>query len=128
MTLPAKPVAIQFAKAGNLYRLDVCVSPLIAREIPQVVEIFTAQWAKPVEVERAKVKGAQALALSAEHELRAGERAADIARTLSYAIWKKLDRYVKVTVEATYLGESQDGHYEFGEVAYTEAFGARFEN
>ncbi len=128
MSLPAKPVAIQFAKAGNLYRMDVCVSPLIAREIPQVVEVFTAHWAKPEEVERAKVHDAQALTLSAEHELRAGERASDVARTLSYAIWKKLDRYVKVTIEATYLGESQDGHFEFGEVAYTEAFGARFEN
>lgn len=128
MSLPAKPITVQFAKAGNLYRLDVCISPLIAREIPQVVETFTAHWAKPEEVERAKVNSAQALTLSAEHELRAGERAADIARTLTYAIWKKLDRYVKVTIEATYLGESQDGHYEFGEVAYTEAFGARFEN
>jgi hypothetical protein len=128
MNQPSKPIAVQFAKAGNLYRLDVCVSPLIPREIPQVVEIFTAHWAKPVEVERAKVHGAQALALSAEHELRAGERTADIARILTYAIWKKLDRYVKVTIEATYLGDSHDGHFEFGEVAYTEAFGARFES
>ena len=49
---PAKPIAVQFAKAGNLYRLDVCVSPLLAREIPQVVEVFTAHWAKPEEVEK----------------------------------------------------------------------------
>jgi hypothetical protein len=125
---PARPVTIQFAKAGNRYRLDVCVSPLIAREIPHVVEIFTAHWTKPEEVERATVRGAQAITLTAEHELRAGERAEGIARTLTYAIWKKLDRYVKVSVEATYLGDAHDGHFEYGEAAYTEAFGARFEN
>ena len=53
---------------------------------------------------------------------------ANIARTLTYAIWQKLDRYVKVTVEATYLGETPDDHFEFGESAYADAFGARFEH
>ena len=43
-------------------------------------------------------------------------------------IWQKLDRYVKVTVVATYLGETPDAHFEYGESAYAEAFGARFEN
>lgn len=122
------PVRVQFARAGNLYRLDVSVSPLLPREIPPVVEVFTANWAKPEEVERARVNDATAIILSADHEIRAGERPADIARTLTYAIWQKLDRYVKVTVEATYLGESHDAHFEYGETAYAEAFGARFEN
>lgn len=122
------PVRVQFAKAGNLFRLDVSTSPLLPREVPPVVEVFTAHWAKPQEVERARVGDAMALRLSAEHEIRAGERPADIARTLTYAIWQKLDRYVKVTVEATYLGETPDAHFEYGESAYAEAFGARFEN
>ena len=122
------PVHVQFAKAGNLYRLDMSVSPLLPREIPPVVEVFTANWAKPEEVDRSRVADATAITLSADHEIRAGERPADIARKLTYAIWQKLDRYVKVTVEATYLGESQDAHFEYGESAYAEAFGARFEN
>lgn len=122
------PVRVQFARAGNFYRLDVSVSPLLPREIPPVVELFTANWAKPEEIERARVNDAAAIILSADHEIRAGERPADIARTLTYAIWQKLDRYVKVTVEATYLGESHDAHFEYGETAYAEAFGARFEN
>lgn len=122
------PVRVQFAKAGNLYRLDMSVSPLLPREIPPVVEVFTANWAKPEEVDRSRVADATAITLSADHEIRAGERPADIARKLTYAIWQKLDRYVKVTVEATYLGESQDAHFEYGESAYAEAFGARFEN
>jgi hypothetical protein len=122
------PVRIQFAKAGNLYRLDVSVSPLLPREVPLVVEAFTANWAKPEEVQRASVNEAIAITLSADHEIRAGERPADIARTLSYAIWQRLDRYVKITVEATYLGESPDAHFEFGEAAYSTAYGARFEN
>ena len=122
------PVRVQFAKAGILYRLDMSVSPLLPREIPPVVEVFTANWAKPEEVDRSRVADATAITLSADHEIRAGERPADIARKLTYAIWQKLDRYVKVTVEATYLGESQDAHFEYGESAYAEAFGARFEN
>ena len=122
------PVRVQFAKAGNLYRLDVSISPLLTRELPTVVEVFTTHWTKPEEVERARVHDATAITLSADHEIRAGERPSDIARTLTYAIWQKLDRYVKVTVEATYLGESHDAHFEYGESAYAEAFGARFEN
>ena len=121
-------IQVQFAKAGNLYRLEVAVSPLLPREVPCVVEVFTAHWTKPEEVDRAKVGDASALILIADHQIRAGERPGDIARTLSYAIWRKLDRYVKVTVEATYLGESPDLHFEFGECAYAEAYGARFES
>lgn len=128
MSQSTVPIHVQFAKAGSLYRLDACVSPLLPREIPLVVELFTAHWAKPEEVERAQVKGATALTLSAEQQIRAGERADGVARALTWAIWKRLDRYVKVTIEATYLGESQDQHFEYGEAAYTEAFGARFEN
>ena len=122
------PVRVQFAKAGNLFRLQVCASPLLPREIPQVVEAFTTHWCKPEEIERGKVKDAVAITLTADHEIRAGEKPADIARTLSYAIWQKLDRYVKVTVDATYLGEAPDSHFEFGESAYAGAFEARFEN
>ena len=122
------PVRVQFAKAGNLYRLDVSVSPILPREVPPVVEAFTANWTKPEEVDRAKVNDATAITLSADHEIRAGERPADIARTLTYAIWQKLDRYVKVTVEATYLGETPDAHFEYGESAYADAFEARFES
>ena len=121
-------IQVQFARAGNLYRLEVSVSPLLPREIPSVVEVFTTHWSKPEEVDRARVSDATALVLIADHEIRAGERPADIARTLSYAIWKKLDRYVKVTVEATYLGENPDSHFEFGESQYAVAFEARFEN
>jgi len=122
------PVHVQFAKAGNLYRLDVSVSPILPREVPQVMEAFTTHWTKPEEVERSKVNDATAIIMSADHEIRAGEKPADIARKLTYAIWQKLDRYVKVTVEATYLGETPDAHFEYGESAYADAFEARFES
>lgn len=121
-------IQVQFAKAGNPYRLEVSVSPLLPREVPQVVKEFTAHWTKPEEVDRVRVNDATALILIADHEILAGERPGDIARALTYSIWRKLDRYVKVTVESTYLGESPDAHFEFGETQYSEAFGARFEN
>ena len=122
------PVHVQFAKAGNLYRLDVSVSPILPREVPHVMGAFTTHWTKPEEVDRSKVSDATAITMSADHEIRAGERPADIARKLTYAIWQKLDRYVKVTVEATYLGETPDAHFEYGESAYADAFEARFES
>jgi hypothetical protein len=121
-------IRVQFAKAGNYYRLEMSVSPLLPREIPDVVEAFTGHWAKPEEIDQAKVGDASALVLVADHEIRAGERPADVARALTYAVWQKLDRYVKVTVETTYLGESPDAHFEFGESAYSDAYGARFES
>jgi hypothetical protein len=121
-------IQVQFAKPGNPYRLEVSVSPLLAREVAAVVEEFTANWTKPEEVDRAKVNDATALILTADHDIHGDQRPSDVARKLSYAIWKRLDRYVKVTVEATYLGENPDTHFEFAESQYAEAYGARFEN
>ena len=115
-------------KSGNLYRMQIAVSPLLPREISLVVEAFTKQWARPENIEKASNNEAVVLIASAEGHLRLGERPEDIARNITYAVWKVLERYVKVTVEATYLGENPNGSFEFGEKAYAEAYGARFES
>ncbi len=132
MTQPLAPIRVQFAKAGNYYRLEASVSRILPRELPLVVAAFTESWTKPEEVERVLLGAASgealAITLMADHEIPLSERPADVARRLSYAIWQKLDRYVKVTVETTYLGESPDAHFEYGESQYADAFGARFEN
>lgn len=138
MTNPLAPIKVQFARAGNYYRLEASISRLLPRELPTVVAAYTTHWSKPEEIERlslaaANKRGMQtddktiAVTLIADHEITAGERPADIARKLSYAIWQALDRYVMVTIETTYLGESPDAHFEYGETQYAEAFGARFE-
>lgn len=115
-------------KSGNLYRVQIAVSPLLPREMGPVIEAFTRHWAKPEDVERAHNKEAGVLILSSEGHLRLGEKSEDIARNITWAIWKALDRYVKVTVEAVYIGDPLQSSFEFGEQAYSEAFGARFEN
>jgi hypothetical protein len=115
-------------KSGNLYRMQIAVSPLLPREISLVVEAFAKQWARPENIEKASNSEAVVLIAAAEAHLRLGERPEDIARNITYAIWKVLERYVKVTVEATYLGENPNGSFEFGEKAYAEAYGARFES
>ncbi len=115
-------------KSGNLYRMQIAVSPLLPREISLVVEAFAKHWARPENVEKASNNEAVVLIAAAEAHLRLGERPEDIARNITYAIWKVLERYVKVTVEATYLGENPNGSFEFGEKAYAEAYGARFES
>ena len=115
-------------KSTNLYRMQIAVSPLLPREMTMVIEAFAKQWARPEDIERASNGEAAVLIASAEGHLRLGERPEDIARNITYAIWKTLDRYVKVTVDATYLGETPNGIYEFSEDAYAVAYGARFES
>jgi hypothetical protein len=132
MTQPLAPIRVQFAKAGNYYRLEATISRLLPREVPEVIAAFTGVWTKPEEIESVAV-GSQAgealiVTLIADHEIRMSERPADIARALTYAVWQRLDRYTKITVETTYLGESPDTHFEFGEEQYASAYGARFEH
>ena len=121
------PIRVQFAGSGNYYRLTVSVSPLLPREIPQVLATFSIAWAKPEEQERTDLGDAVALTLTADREVLTGERLPEIIRGLTYDVWQRLDRYVKVTVEATYLGTSPDIYYEYGEAQYSAAYGARFE-
>ena len=116
------------AKTGQLYRMQIAVSPLLPREIPLVIDAFTKQWARPEVIEKANNLDAFVLIAAGEGHLRLGERLEEIARNITYAVWKTLDRYVKVTIEATYLGENPNGSFEFGEKAYSEAYGARFES
>lgn len=132
MSEPLAPIRVQFAKAGNYYRIEASISRVLPRELPHIVAAFTEHWAKPEEIERLAIGdnsgNALAVTLTADHEMRTAERPADIAQRITYAIWQRLDRYVKVTVETTYLGESPDAHFEYGETQYAKAFGARFEN
>ena len=135
MTQPLTPIRVQFSKAGNHYRLEASISRLLPRELPQVIEAFTLAWTKPEEIERVAIgcgRGsssgeALAVTLMADREIPAGDRPEDISRRLTYAVWRKLDRFVMVTIETTYLGESPDAHFEYGEVEYAQAFEARFE-
>ncbi len=132
MTQPLAPIRMQFAKAGNYYRLEATISRLLPREVPEVVAAFSQVWTKPEEVDSValgtQVGEALILTLTADHEISLSQRPSDVARLLTYAIWQRLDRYTKVTVETTYLGESPDTHFEFGEDQYASAYGARFEN
>lgn len=132
MSNPLAPIRIQFARAGNTYRLEASISRLLPRELPAVIAAFTETWTKPEEIERASIdkkssRDALAITLIADSEINIGEHPGDIAKRLTYRIWQKLDRYVKVTVETTYLGVSPDAHFEYGETQYADAFGARFE-
>lgn len=132
MTQPLAPIRVQFAKAGNYYRLEASISRLLPREMPPVIAAFTEVWTKPEQIERVSIGSASgealAVTLIADHEIPAGGRPGSVARALTYAIWQKLDRYVKITVETTYLGESPDAHFEYGEAEYSDAYGTRFEN
>lgn len=115
------------SKNALLYRVEVTVSPLLAREMPPVIEAFTRQWARPEEVERSRNRDAGVLILSAENHLRPGEKPAELVRQITFAIWQALGRYVKVTADATYIGDPPQSSFEFGEEAYTRAYETRFE-
>ena len=79
-------------KSGNLYRVQIAVSPLLPREMGKVIEAFTRQWAKPEDVERARNKEAGVLILSGEGHLRLGEKPEDIAQQIN--IFGRIAKYV----------------------------------
>ena len=129
---------LSLSQRARIYRIETVVAPLLPREYDAVVAAFSDAWTKPEEIERVprntnggKAGGRDstfALHLTAERDLRLGETADDVARLISYTIWKSLDRYVKITVDATFLSANPDLSLEFAEQAYANAFGARFEN
>lgn len=116
------------ARQALLYRVEITVSPLLPREMPLVIEAFTNRWGRPEEIEKGHTRDAGALMLSAEGHLRPGEKPAELVRQITFAIWQNLGRYVKVTAEATYIGDPPQSSFEFGEEAYTRAYETRFEN
>jgi uncharacterized protein YbcC (UPF0753/DUF2309 family) len=128
---------LSLSQRARMYRIETVVAPLLPREVEAVIAAFADAWTKPEEIERVardrdgKGVGKDstfALHLTAERDLRLGETADEVARLISYTIWKKLDRYVKITVDATFLNANPDVSLEFAEQAYAHAFGARFEN
>lgn len=121
------------SQRARIYRIEAVIAPLLPREYDAVIAAFADAWTKPEEIERvARNKTAKdatfALHLTAERDLRLGETADEVARLISYTVWKKLDRYVKITIDATFLNANPDISLEFAEQAYAHAFGARFEN
>ncbi len=125
---------LSISQRARFYRIETVVAPLLPREYEIVIAAFADAWSKPEEIERVSrdnpggKDGTFALHLTAERDLRLGETADEVARLISYTIWKKLDRYVKITVDATFLNANPDVSLEFAEQSYAHAFGARFEN
>lgn len=127
---------LSLSQRARIYRIETVVAPLLPREYDAVIAAFSDAWTKPEEIDRVARDGSGtgskgstfALHLTAERDLRLGETADEVARLISYTIWKKLDRYVKITVDATFLNANPDVSLEFAEQAYAHAFGARFEN
>ncbi len=121
---------LSLSQRARFYRIETVVAPLLPREYDAVIAAFGDAWTKPEEIDRV-VRGKDgtfALHLMAERDLRLGETVDEVGRLISYTIWKKLDRYVKITVDATFLNANPDVSLEFAEQAYAHAFGARFEN
>jgi hypothetical protein len=87
---------MQFATAGNHYRLEATISRLLPREVAEVVAAFSQVWTKPEEIDSISlgIEAGEALilTLTADHEISLTQRPADIARLLTYAIWQRLDR------------------------------------
>lgn len=100
------------------YRMHIGISPLTDGEIEPALEVVSEQWSKPEKIRKIENGRYLFLEASAESYLCRGESEEEFAKRLSVAIWKKLGRYVKVTIDALYLEESPNDSYELSEFDY----------
>jgi len=106
------------------YRMHISVSTLTTGEITTVLEIIGAIWNKPEMVRKIANKKLLLIETTAEGYLTNGESEEAFAERISLAIWRSLRRFVKVSVDATYLEEPPNDSYEFGERDYQRLVGA----
>lgn len=106
------------------YRMHVSVSPLTPKEIAPVLATIGKEWSKPERVKQIPVGNRMFLEAAAESYLCRGEGESEFAERMTVAIWKKLGRFVKVTIDAVYLEEPPHDSYEFGEFDYQRLVGA----
>lgn len=116
-----------YATPRNTYRLALTVSPILPREVQGVLEVYMALWGAPEQVDRRVNGETVTLVLVADHEIHAGQSPSTVAASLANLVWRRLDRYVKITIETTYLSTPPDSQFEFGEPEYAKAFSARFQ-
>lgn len=106
------------------YRMHICISPLHPAELKPVLEVIGWEWSKPEKIRKIR-RGAHLFAeVSAEHYLSKGESEEAFAERMSVAIWKRLGRFVKVTIDAVLLDEAPNDSFEFGEYDYQRLVGA----
>lgn len=106
------------------YRMYVCVSPLHPAELKPVLEVIGSEWSKAEKIRKIKSGAHLFMEASAEHYLSKGESEEAFAERMSVAIWRRLGRFVKVTIDAVLLEESPNDSYEFGECDYQRLVGA----
>lgn len=102
----------------HYYRMHIAVSPLASSEIDPVMKVFGDEWTRPECVKRHRVGRNYLVQAIAEGYLCCGESEGDFARRVSVAIWKRLDRYVKVSVDALPIDDLPNDSFEFSELDY----------
>lgn len=108
----------------HYYRMHITVSPVEWGEITPVLRVFADEWTRPEYVKRKAVGRHVLVEATAEGYLCCGETESEFARRITVAIWKRLDRYVKVSVDALPVEDLPHDCYEFGEIDYRKLLGA----
>ena len=120
-----KTITVQFAKTGNLYRLDAVRLATNCARIPRrwwkrLLHIGPSPKSRTCQSQRAR-------ALTLSSNTGAPVSAADIDADADLCDLEKLDRYVKVTIEATLWGIAKMATLSLAGGVHRR-FGARFEN
>ncbi|NLR75475.1 MULTISPECIES: hypothetical protein [Leeia] len=104
----------------NSYRITLTLAPLSELECHRALDAIRQYWMRPEQLSRKPWQGAFILTASSEANLPAFETESLFAKRLSSAIWRRLGRYVKITVDCVCIDDDTSSHFLFDETRYRE--------
>ena len=104
----------------NHYRITITLSPLSELECHRALDAIHQYWTRPERIERRPWQGAFVLTVAAETTLPKFETESAMAKRLSTSIWRRLGRYVRVSVDCVSTSSDADSHHVFDESRYRE--------
>ncbi|MCB6184421.1 hypothetical protein LIN78_12780 [Leeia sp. TBRC 13508] len=107
------------------YRITITLAPLSELECHRALDAINQYWRRPEQLSRKPWQGAFILTASAEMEMSVLETERLFGKRISSAIWRRLGRYVRVTVDFTGIDADNNSLLEFDESHYREAMSIR---
>jgi hypothetical protein len=104
--------------------IHVAIYPLGKRELPKVMAAVTLAWQQPTWVRQIAEHEVYFLEMTAESGLPIGDSRVQFGERLTKAIWQKLGRYVKVSVDMA-SDDDIDPAREFTEFDYRKLMRVR---
>ncbi|WP_018151450.1 hypothetical protein [Leeia oryzae] len=107
------------------YRITITLAPLSELECHRALDAINQYWRRPELLSQKPWQGAFILTASAEMEMSVLETERLFGKRLASAIWRRLGRYVKVTVDCVGIESDTNSVLVFDETNYREAMSIR---